>query len=362
MIMHIVGNRPQFIKLAPVSKEFHKRGCQQVTVHTGQHYDGNMSDIFFQQLGIPKPARNLAIGSGSHAEMTGKAMIEIEKALREYLPKCVILYGDTDSTLAGALATAKMNIPIAHIEAGVRTGVRANPEEINRVVTDQLSDILFCPDEESMGNLAKEGLSKNAFQVGDVMYDTFLQYKNSGNLDVLSQYGLQPDSYVLMTWHRQENTSSKERMQQIIRFLGEIKKTVICPMHPRTKAKLMEYQLDTQLGKLSHVCLLNPVGYFEMVSLMSHAHIILTDSGGVSKESYFAGVGCILMVDLNLWPDLIKNHWITKLDFNSDESRSKALRRIAREKDTGQFGRKMYYGDGHACAKIADCLGQRGII
>ncbi len=356
MIMHIVGNRPQFIKLAPVSREIQRKGYQQVIIHTGQHYDENMSDIFFEELGIQKPDKNLAIGSGTHAQMTGKAMVEIEKVLQEYAPKCVVLYGDTDSTLAGALATVKMSIPIIHIEAGVRTGDLGNPEEANRIVTDHLSEILFCSDKDSLANLEKEGLGEKAFQVGDVMYDTFLQYKDTEKDMVLKKYGLEEGNYVLMTWHRQENTESREKMLQIIEFLKKINYEIVYPIHPRTRAKLIEFQLLDELEGLSHIHLLEPVGYIEMIKLMSNAHIILTDSGGVSKESFFAGVKCILMINLNLWPDLIKNNWITRLDFNDEKSIKAVLEIIVSERKKEINKLEAFYGEGDASVKIVDIL------
>lgn len=356
MIMHIVGNRPQFIKLAPVLKEIGKRGYHQIIIHTGQHYDENMSDVFFRELKIPNPDKNLAIGSGTHAQMTGKAIIEIEKVLKEYLPDCVLLYGDTDSTLAGAIATVKMNIPIVHIEAGIRTGGLENPEEANRIVTDHLSDVLFCSDFSSMNNLKKEGICDSVYQVGDVMYDTFLQYRNSESQILLKNYNLEKDGYVLMTWHRQENTDNRDKMMQIIQFLKRIDNRIVYPMHPRTKAKLIEYQLLEELKELTNIYILPPIGYIEMIKLMTNAHIILTDSGGVSKESFFAGVRCILMVDLELWPDLTERHWITKIDFDSETSINRALNLIKSKRNKDDLELPEIYGSGDASIKIVDIL------
>lgn len=352
MVIHIVGNRPQFIKLSPVMEELRKQGCQQAVIHTGQHYDENMSGIFFEELGIPQPDRNLAVGSGTHAEMTGKAMIGIEKALMEFHAACVVLYGDTDSTLAGALAAVKLGIPIVHVEAGIRTGKLANPEESNRIVTDHLSDLLFCPDRESMKNLDQEGIQKGVFLSGDVMYDTFLRNRSRDRGAALEKYGLEDDGYVLMTWHRQENTCCREQMERIIQFLGRIGNQVVYPVHPRTKAKLEEFRLMEDLEALPNVKLLKPLGYSDMAGLMSHAHMILTDSGGVSKESYFAGTRCIFMADLDLWPDLLRTNWITKLDVGSGQSIDQALALIAAPKDNGGE-RPEFYGAGDASVKIA---------
>ncbi len=360
--MHIVGNRPQFIKLAAVSKELQKRGYKEIIIHTGQHYDKNMSDIFFEELKLPKPHRNLGIGSGTHAQMTGQAMIKIEEVLEEYQPTCVLLYGDTDSTLAGALATVKTGIPIVHIEAGIRTGSLKNPEESNRIVTDHLSELLFCSDQDSMNHLKKEGIDENAFLVGDVMYDTFLQYRNTQSNTVLQKYHLKDNRYVLMTWHRQENTQSAERMMKIIQFLKKITYDIVYPIHPRTKAKLMEYELFNQLDSMPHIHLLPPISYVEMINLMSHAHFILTDSGGVSKESFFAGTKCLLMVNLNLWPDLIKNHWITKLDLDNNKNINDALELIEKEKTKENINNMTFYGTGNAAVKIVNILQEKALV
>ena len=356
MIVHIVGNRPQFIKLAPVASEIEKRGFRQAVVHTGQHYDENMSDIFFAEFKIPKPDKNLFIGSGTHAQMTGRAMMEIEKTLLEYSPKCVILYGDTDSTLAGALATVKLNIPIIHVEAGIRTGNLSNPEESNRIVTDHLSDMLFCPDQTSVNNLVQEGIGQKAFWTGDVMYDIFLQYRDHCEGTALDQYGLQKDQYLLMTWHRQENTSSRKRMEQIIQFLEKIRYKVVFPMHPRTRAKLTEFNLLERLEMIEGIQILQPIGYGEMMDLMIHSHMILTDSGGVSKESFFAGVRCIQISDLDLWPDLIKSQWITKVDLDRDSSIHEALHLISSKKELVKTAEMDFYGTGNAAVKITDLI------
>lgn len=362
MIMHIVGNRPQFIKLAAVSREIRQRGYKEVIIHTGQHYDKNMSDIFFEELNIPNPDRNLGIGSGSHAQMTGRAMIEIERTLLEYKPNCVILYGDTDSTLAGALATVKLGIPIIHVEAGVRTGSLDNPEESNRITTDHLSELLFCSDQNSVHNLTSEGLGDKTFLSGDVMYDTFLQYKGKNKENVLQEYHLAEDDYILMTWHRQENTQTRQRMIQIIQFLEKLTYNIVYPIHPRTKSKLLEYHLLDRLKSLPNIRILEPINYVKMVHLMSCAHFILTDSGGVSKESFFAGTKCLLMVNLKLWPDLQENHWITRLDFDDPRSTKKALDLIEKEKSHVDVSEMTFYGTGNAASKIVDIIRDKGLL
>ena len=360
MIMHIVGNRPQFIKLAALEREIRKRGYEQVIVHTGQHYDKNMSDIFFEELGICKPTVNLGIGSGSHAQMTGKAIISIEQVLEEYNPKCVILYGDTDSTLAGAIATSKMDIPIVHVEAGVRTGSKKNPEEINRIVTDHVASLLFCADKMAITNLEKEGLQEIAYFVGDLMYDTFIENRDRMETSTLDNYNLQKKEYVLMTWHRQENTSSAERMLQILDFIKKIDCKIICPLHPRTRKKLEEYGLDKIANEIQNLRFVDPVGYLEMVDLMVNCRMILTDSGGVSKESYFAGVKCIQMFGWTIWPDLEAINWIYKADFNNDLVGALDFFRngsLCDAEDCTDF-----YGDGAAAVKIVDILEHKNLI
>ncbi len=357
VIMHIVGNRPQFIKLAPVSKALHQRGYEDIIIHTGQHYDENMSDIFFKELGIDKPIENLEVGSGSHAEITAKAMIGAEKICMKYQPSIVILYGDTDSTLAAALACRKLNIPIAHVEAGTRSYKKSNPEEINRVIVDHISDLCFCPDYPSLENLRKEGIEENVFFTGDVMYDAFLQTKEKGiGSNLLEKYELEKDEYVLMTWHRQENTDKKERVRKIVSFLEMIKCKILYPIHPRTKKVLNEYGLWDRICQIKNLIITEPIGYDEMVYLQSNCKVILTDSGGLSKESVFAGAQCLFMVDLNVWPDLEKAGWITHIDFDNEDSIKNALNIVQESKAEKQ--EVNFYGNGHASEKVVGYLGK----
>lgn len=357
VIMHIVGNRPQFIKLVAVSKELHQRGYKDIIIHTGQHYDENMSDIFFKELGIDKPVENLEVGSGTHAEITAKAMLGVEKVCMKYKPSLVILYGDTDSTLAAALACRKLNIQIAHVEAGTRSYEKSNPEEINRIIVDHVSDFCFCPDHPSVENLGKEGIIKNVFFTGDVMYDTFLQTKKKGTMGNLSEkYGLEKDEYVLMTWHRQENTDKKERVEKIVSFLEMIKCKILYPIHPRTKKVLNEYGLWDRISQIKNLIIIEPVGYDEMVYLQLNSKVILTDSGGLSKESVFAGAKCLFMLDLNVWPDLEKAGWIIHIDFDNEESIKYALNIVQESK--AEKREVDFYGDGHAAERIVGYLEQ----
>lgn len=353
-IMHIVGNRPQFVKLAPLSKELHRRGYKDIIIHTGQHYDVNMSDIFFEELGIDKPIENLGVGSGSHAEITARAMIGAEKVCIKYQPSIVVLYGDTDSTLAAALACRKLNIPIVHIEAGTRSYVKSNPEEINRVVVDHISEICCCSDQISVENLQKEGIVENVYFTGDIMYDTFLAAQKKHTENLLGKYGLEKDNYVLMTWHRQENTDDKRRVEQIVSFLEQIETKILYPIHPRTKKVLREYGMWERVCDISNLCIIEPVGYNEMVYLQSNCKVILTDSGGLSKESVFAGAKCLFMVDLGVWPDLERIGWLKHIDFDNVESVQNALGILHSDKADRQ--KVDFYGDGHAAEKIIDYI------
>lgn len=356
MITHIVGNRPQFIKLAPLYHELDKAGYEQNIIHSGQHYDENMSDVFFEELGIPKPYVNLMAGGGSHAQMTAKAMVGLEEELLDKKPSLVILYGDTNTTLAGAVVASKLCIPMAHVEAGTRIHCKTNPEECNRIPTDHLSDILFCPDDISMQNLQKEGLGDLAYMTGDIMYDTYLSIgektteKNS------------KEEIILMTWHRQENTSSRERMDSILNLIQKLEDKVVCPLHPRTRKCLTEYGLMEKAESISNFVIIDPVGYFEMVALMQQAKLILTDSGGVSKESAYAGARCLFMLDVDVWEHLVKDCWIQKVNPQDQASLNQALQFARRAKRVPKAERPKYYGDGHAATKMVQALQEKRLI
>ncbi len=355
LMMHIVGNRPQFIKLAPLSHEIRKRGHREMIVHTGQHFDANMSDIFFEELDIPKPDVNLHISGGSHAEMTAKMLVSIEKVLLEHRPDIVILYGDTNSTLAAALAARKLNLTVAHVEAGPRTGAWTNPEETNRIVTDHVSDILFSPDMASLENLRREGLEDRAYFTGDVMYDSFLHCRDGADAEgIMGKYGVSRGGYVLMTWHRQENTADSGRMKQILHIIEKIGTTVLYPMHPRTRKMLEEFHLMQYAENIGNLKIVQPVGYQEMVALSFNCRFILTDSGGLSKESYFAGVKCLFMMEKNVgvWPDLVKSRWI--IHVQTADNITKEL--LAECCDVAGGERPHYYGDGCAAGKMVDIL------
>ncbi len=356
MITHIVGNRPQFIKLAALYHELDREGYEQNIIHSGQHYDENMSDVFFQELAIPEPCVNLAAGGGSHAQVTAKAMTGLEKELMRLKPTFVVLYGDTNTTLAGAVVAAKLCIPIVHVEAGPRVHRKSNPEECNRIVTDHLSDILFCPDETSMQNLRREGLDACSYMTGDIMYDTYLtiagqQEEKAGQ-----------EEAIVMTWHRQENTSDRERMESILRLVERLEDRVICPLHPRTRKCLQEYGLWERAQRTPNLEITESVGYVEMVKLMQRARLILTDSGGVSKESSYAGAKCLFMLDVDVWDDLVRIDWIHKVNPQSEESVADALRFASQARHVAVEERPKFYGDGHAAAKMVQALRERGYL
>ena len=356
MITHIVGNRPQFIKLAPLYHELNKMGYQQNIIHSGQHYDENMSDVFFKELDIPAPYVNLAAGGGSHAQVTAKAMIGLEEELLDKKPELVILYGDTNTTLAGAVVASKLCIPIAHVEAGPRTHNRSNPEECNRVATDHLSDVLFCPDAVSLQNLQREGLGDAACVTGDIMYDTYLSIAGQA-----AQEDAQ-EEIIVMTWHRQENTADRARMESILHLVERLGSKVVCPLHPRTKKCLAQFGLLEKAESIANLEIIEPVGYVEMVSLMNRAKLILTDSGGVSKESSFAGAKCLFMLTLDVWEDLMREDWIHKVNPEDEESVKEALRIAEGAKRVAPEDRPKYYGDGHAAAKMVQELKKRKLI
>jgi len=306
-ICTIVGARPQFIKAAPVSRAIAAKGYREVLVHTGQHYDYNMSGTFFKELQIRKPDYYLGVGCGTHGAQTGQMLIKIEKVLLAEKPDLTLVYGDTNSTLAGALAAVKLRLPIAHVEAGLRSFNRAMPEEHNRVLTDHVADLLFCPIQRAVQNLVTEGISRGVYIVGDVMYDATLDNRPIArrNSDVLARLNLEPGAYALVTIHRAANTDDPMRLGQIVEVLNRVPETIVFPAHPRTRKAL------NRLGAhfAAHVRLIEPVGYFDMMILEENARLIATDSGGVQREAYFLGVPCLTLRDETEWTETIEVGW-----------------------------------------------------
>ena len=381
-IVDIVGARPQFIKLAPILKaiERHNRKhpespIQEILVHTGQHYDYEMSQVFFDELGLKAPDYHLGVGSGTHGYQTGEMLKRIEEVLSKEKPNLVMVYGDTNSTLAGALAAAKLHIPVAHVEAGLRSFNRKMPEEINRVLTDHVSDLLFCPTETAVKNLRREGFTHIVnegklflleeevhipegnpgplvLNVGDVMYDAALMYLElaEGRSTILDQLGLQPKSYALATVHRAENTDAPERLKGIFQGLAKLAQEglkVVLPLHPRTRKALAWLSLKEEPNGL---LLIDPVSYLDMLILEKNARVILTDSGGVQKEAFFFKVSCVTLREETEWVETVETGWNVLM--GSDPAR---IYRVALEARPGVES-TWPYGDGRAGQRIVQWL------
>ncbi len=353
-VVTVVGARPQFIKAAVVSKALAARAnVSEVLLHTGQHFDENMSDVFFTELGMPRPAYNLGIGGGSHGAMTGGQLIAIEGVLLQEKPDRVLVFGDTDSTLAGALAAAKLHIPVDHVEAGLRSFNRSMPEEINRLMADHVSDLLFAPTELAMRNLAREGIdSQRCFQVGDVMLDASLLFgeKARQRSKILDLLELKAGNYILATVHRAENTDDPELLRVILAALDIAGRTlpVVWPLHPRTRKQIDAHRLAANLGR--GVRLVDPVGYLDMLMLERHAALIATDSGGVQKEAFFYGIPCVTLRAETEWLELVEAGW-NRLAPPADAASVAAAILTA----LGTKGEAVApYGDGQAGRRIAE--------
>ncbi len=360
-IVTIVGARPQFIKAASVSRAIQKHNKEndsqitEVMVHTGQHYDENMSQVFFDELEIREPDYNLGVGSGSHGKMTGTMLEKIEEVLLQEKPDAVLVYGDTNSTLAGALAAVKLHIPVGHVEAGLRSFNRQMPEEINRVLTDHVSTFLFCPTDTAVNNLKKEGITEGVFKVGDVMFDSFLFNKQLAEKKsiILSELGIDSKGYCLVTVHREENTTNGKRLTGIFEAFNKLATQdcpFIAPLHPRTKKALDEVGGNRLCGP--HVRILEPVSYLDMVSLETHAKVILTDSGGVQKEAYFAETPCITLREETEWVELVE-HGYNVIAGCSPEGICGAFGDMV---ERSVSSKRELYGSGRASEKIINKL------
>lgn len=345
-IATIVGARPQFIKAATVSRVIQeKSGISEIIIHTGQHYDPNMSDIFFDELQIPLPDINLEVGSGTHGRQTGRMLESIEEILISERPDWVLVYGDTNSTVAGSLAASKLHIPIAHVEAGLRSFNRKMPEEINRITTDHISDCLFAPTQNAMDLLAKEGLSGRSVFSGDVMYDSILHYRKlaEAKSNLHSIVNVETDKYYLATVHRQENTDKLQNLQDIFLAFSELDYPVVVPLHPRT------YKYLEDITYRSNVKIISPVGYLDMITLLSNCHKVLTDSGGLQKEAYFLKKPCVTLRDETEWVETLEGNW----NFIVGANRLQIIDKIS----VSTFGvQKNAFGDGNAAEKIIDHL------
>ena len=346
-ICTVIGARPQFIKAAPVSKVL-RREFNEILIHTGQHYDNNMSAIFFDELNIPKPDYNLGIGSGGHGKMTGEMLTKLEEIYLKEKPDYVLVYGDTNSTLAGALAASKLLIPVIHIEAGLRSFNMSMPEEQNRILTDHISSLLFAPTETAMKNINNEGLKEKGINVGDVMYDAVLNFTKLANdkSTIVKELDLKLGEYILTTIHRAENTDDINRLKNIIDALNSTEKKIVLPIHPRTKKYIQEYGLE--FG--DNIKCIEPVGYLDMISLESNASKIVTDSGGVQKEAYFMDKPCITMRDETEWVETVNVGWNIIVGTDKEKILN-AINEFEVPKDKPNI-----FGEGKAAEKILENL------
>lgn len=352
-VVTVVGARPQFIKASAVSREFaRRRGVVERIVHTGQHYDAGLSDVFFAELGIPAPAHHLGVGSGSHGAQTAHMLEGIEKVLLAERPMAVLVYGDTNSTLAAALAAAKLHIPVAHVEAGLRSFNRRMPEELNRVMTDHLATLLHCPTRVAVAHLAHEGITKGVHHVGDVMCDVALEIaRRAEETSPLRNSGLPDREFVLATVHRAENTDDPKRLEAIFAALSAVgaERMVVFPVHPRTRAVIEKRGLS-----LSRVTLMEPVGLVDMTWLERHAALIVTDSGGVQKEAYFHRTPCVTVRTETEWVETVSAGWNRLADPSDAEAITSAINSALR--GPAPTTEIADYGTGEAAAKVVDTL------
>ena len=355
-ILTVVGARPQFVKAATVSRAIQRfntsagryQSIREILVHTGQHYDDNMSDIFFRELEIPSPSYHLGVGSGSHGQQTGRMLEGLERVMTKERPDLVLVYGDTNSTLAGGLAASKLHIPVAHVEAGLRSYNRAMPEEINRVLVDQLSRLLFCPTDRAVKNLSREGIFAGVHLVGDVMYDSLLYHLKPSDqtIGIPSGLGLPPGDYALATVHRADSTSQPKTLTELFLAFGRLGLPIVVPLHPRTKAAMQAIDLPPE------VRIIPPVSYFEMLALERHARLILTDSGGVQKEAFLLRVPCVTLRNETEWVETVEAGWNYIAGRNPDAIVAAAVMALdCHPPDPGQP-----YGNGCAAETMLEIL------
>lgn len=344
-VLTVLGARPQFIKAWPTSLALRAAGLEEIVVHTGQHYDEAMSGRFFTELGLAAPHVNLGVGSGLHGEQTGKMLAALERELLAYRPDWLLVYGDTNSTLAGALAAAKLHIPIAHVEAGLRSFNRRMPEEINRVLTDHVSARLFCPSHEAVANLTREGITAGVHLVGDVMFEALLHFSAVAEKKstALASLGLTPRGYYLATIHRAENTEDPARLRTLLDTLATLDLPTLLPLHPRTRALLAASGFTSASPSLR---LIDPVGYLDMLTLTRHAEAILTDSGGLQKEAYWLGIRCITLREQTEWIETLEHGWNQLAGTDPARIRNALTRRPSASRGTP-------YGAGDAAPRIA---------
>ena len=349
-IVTIIGNRPQFVKAAAVSRLLRQRH-QELLVHTGQHYDDELSRVFFEELGVPPPDRELGAGSGAPAEQTARILAALEPVLGELRPDLALVYGDTNSTLAGALAAAQGTVPVGHVEAGMRSFDRAMPEELNRVLTDHASDLLLCSTETALANLEREGLRDRAHLVGDVMADVSLAFRDiaAERSTAVRERGLEPGGYLVATAHRAGNVDDPGRLRLLVELLEALPRPLVVPLHPRTRARLAAAGLLERLGRAEGVELAPPLGYLDFLELARNARAVITDSGGVQKEAYLLGVQCVTLRDTTEWVETIDSGWNVLVGLDREAALAALERRPPPE-------RPELYGGGHAAERVLDVV------
>lgn len=347
-VVTVIGNRPQFVKAAAVSRRLRTR-AEELIVHTGQHYDDELSRVFFDELGVPAPDRELNAGGGTNTAQTARILGALEPVLAELAPDLVLVYGDTNSTLAGALAAAQADIPAGHVEAGMRSFDRSMPEELNRVLTDHASTLLLCSTETAMRNLDREHVTGEAHLVGDVMADVSLAFRDIAEerSRVLQELGLEPGSYLVVTAHRAGNVDDPGRLGRLVALLEALPAPVVFPMHPRTATRLAAAGLT---GRLAGTQVVPPLGYLDFLKLLRHSRALLTDSGGAQKEAYLLGVPCVTLRDTTEWVETVETGWNTLVDLDPDAARAALARQPPAE-------RPELYGGGRAAERVCEVLG-----
>jgi UDP-GlcNAc3NAcA epimerase len=346
-IVTVVGNRPQFVKAAAVSRLLRER-VDELIVHTGQHYDDELSRVFFEELSVPAPDRELGAGGGTNTAQTARILGALEPVLAELGPSLVLVYGDTNSTLAGALAASQAGIPTGHVEAGMRSFDRSMPEELNRVLTDHASELLLCSTETAMANLEREGVRGESHLVGDVMADVSLAFRDIAEerSQILDQLGLEPGSYLVVTAHRAGNVDRPERLEALAALLEALPQPVVLPMHPRTRERLTAAGL---MDRLDGIKVIPPLGYLDFMKLARHARAVLTDSGGVQKEAYLLGVPCVTLRNTTVWVETVEAGWNTLVDLDPAAALAALERRPPED-------RPELYGGGHAAERVCEVL------
>jgi UDP-N-acetylglucosamine 2-epimerase (non-hydrolysing)/UDP-GlcNAc3NAcA epimerase len=346
-IVSLVGNRPQFVKAAPLCIALRAQG-EEILVHSGQHYDPELADLFFDELGIPSPDHALDVGPGTPVRQIAIMMERFENVVRDEKPDAVLVYGDTTTTLAGALVAAKCGVPLAHVEAGLRSFDKTMPEEQNRVVTDHLSDVLLCPTRQAVDNLAAEGITERVHLVGDVMFDASRMFAPlAERQEGPAAYGLAPGGYLLVTIHRAAATDTPEALDAMVNVLSSLGEPAVFPVHPRTRAKLQAGGRWDALQQVPGLVMAPPAGYLEFTKLLMHARAVVTDSGGVQKEAYFHGIPCVTLRDTTEWVETVEG------GFNTLTGMDAARVTAALEGASMPAERPPYYGDGHAADRIA---------